>query len=271
MTTNHEWLGDEQAIRDVLARYWRGIDRRDVALVQSSYHPDAYDDHGYCKGPIGGFLESLEGGVWDFFENTHHFAGHTDIEPLADGRAQAESYAEAHHLRRREDGLFDDLVYGLRYVDHFERREGIWRIGHRVCVWDWARIDPVGGIPLPTSYFRGRHSHEDPVYAHPRNPGRRISPEDLIAKQACYTALARYARGVDRCDPDLVGMQLSLRGPRRSRRLSGGCGGLHRLGQADRDGPVQLHDAQARKLPDRDRRRSRLRGDLRDRASHPGG
>ena len=39
-------LGDQQAIRDVLARYWRGIDRGDADLVRSTYHPDARDAHG---------------------------------------------------------------------------------------------------------------------------------------------------------------------------------------------------------------------------------
>ena len=58
-------LGDEQAIRDVLARYWRGIDRRDPELVLGTYHPGAYDDHGYYKGPVEGFVDSLAPGVWD--------------------------------------------------------------------------------------------------------------------------------------------------------------------------------------------------------------
>ncbi|MEE8165837.1 MAG: nuclear transport factor 2 family protein [Myxococcota bacterium] len=204
MDARIERLGDEQAIRDVLARYWRGIDRRDVALVESSYHPDAYDDHGYYKGPIPGFVESLEPGVWAYFENTQHFSGHIAVEFVDRDRANAESYAEAHHIHRKEDGSFEDLVYGLRYVDRFACRDGEWRIAHRVCTWDWHRIDATGGIPLGDGYFRGYHSHQDPVYQHPRSVGRRVGPDALVAKQACYDTLMRYARGVDRCDPELV-------------------------------------------------------------------
>jgi len=199
-------LADEWAIRDTLARYWRGVDRRDAALVASTYHPGAYDDHGYYKGPVEGFVETLQPGVWNYFENTQHFSGHiaVELDPSDPDRARVESYAEAHHIRRQDDGGCQDLVYGLRYVDRFSRRNGEWRIANRVCTWDWARSDPTGGIPLPDTYYRGHHSKEDPVFAHPVSVGTHASPQGLIAKQACYDTLMRYARGVDRCDPELV-------------------------------------------------------------------
>ncbi|MEZ4331736.1 MAG: nuclear transport factor 2 family protein [Myxococcota bacterium] len=202
-------LGDEQAIRDVLARYWRGIDRRDPALVLGTYHPGAFDDHGYYKGPVEGFVETLVPGVWSHFANTQHFAGNLQIDFAGPDAARVESYAEAHHIQpdpasTGPGSTGRDLVYGLRYVDDFERRDGEWRIARRVCAWDWHRIDPVGGIPLPASYFRGCHSQDDPVYAHPRPDGRRVAPEALVAVQGCLDALTRYTRGVDRCDPALV-------------------------------------------------------------------
>jgi len=208
-------LGDERAICDVLSRYWRGIDRQDPELVLGTYHPGAYDDHGYYKGPVEGFVETLRPGVWSYFSNTQHFAGNLQIDFLSPARARVESYAEAHHILLADDGRDSvgtpesgksdrDLVYGLRYVDDFEQREGEWRIARRVCAWDWHRVDPVGGISLPASYFRGHHSQEDPVYRFPRPHGRRLDFDDLVARQACSDALMRYARGVDRCDPELV-------------------------------------------------------------------
>lgn len=197
-------LGDEQAIRDQLARYWRGIDRRDPALVRDTYHPGAWDDHGYFRGAVEGFLETLPAAVWPSFETTQHFAGQIGLDWLAPDVCRAESYAEAHHVRTEPDGTKSDRVYGLRYVDRFERRGGEWRIAHRVCTWDWARIDAYAGIPLPTTYRRGARLADDPVATHPRRDGRRVGERDLIAKQACLEVLARYARGVDRCDPELV-------------------------------------------------------------------
>ena len=199
-------LAAEWAIRDTLARYWRGIDRRDVALVESTYHASAWDDHGYVKGPVEAFVATLAPSVWAHFERTQHFSGHiaVELDPARPDRAIAESYAEAHHLRRQDDGSMQDLVYGLRYVDVFALRDGEWRIDHRVCTWDWVRTDPCGAIPLPETYFRGPVSREDPVFRHPVHVGRPDDPETLAIKQACSDTLARYARGVDRCDPALV-------------------------------------------------------------------
>ncbi|MFK7894687.1 MAG: nuclear transport factor 2 family protein [Myxococcota bacterium] len=206
MTDRLARLADEWAIRDTLARYWRGIDRQDAALVESTYHPDAYDDHGYYKGPIKGFIEGLPSSVWAFFEKTQHFAGHIaiDLDASNPDRAVAESYAEAHHIRHDENGVGHDLVYGLRYVDVFERREGEWRVAHRVCTWDWSRADEGIGMPLPETYFRGLQSADDPAFAQPVRVGRPDSARVLAIKQACHDTLARYARGVDRCDTDLV-------------------------------------------------------------------
>lgn len=39
-------LLDREAIRDCLARYCRGVDRLDRALLLSTYWPGAEDDHG---------------------------------------------------------------------------------------------------------------------------------------------------------------------------------------------------------------------------------
>lgn len=197
-------LGNQQAIRDVLARYWRGIDRCDPELVRSTYHPDAYDDHGYYKGGIDGFIESLPTVVWPTFHRTQHFSGHIAVELESEVLARAESYAEAHHILVADDGGMRDLVYGLRYIDRFEARNGEWRIAHRICTWDWQRTDEGLGLPLDAGYFRGSRDSTDPVFQHPRRTGTPPSADELIAKRACSDALARYARGIDRCDPELV-------------------------------------------------------------------
>jgi hypothetical protein len=45
-------LLDRQEIADVVARYCRGIDRRDFDLVRACYHPDGADRHTGFSGGI---------------------------------------------------------------------------------------------------------------------------------------------------------------------------------------------------------------------------
>jgi hypothetical protein len=44
------WVVAQQQTRDACYRYCRGVDRRDVELVRSCYHPDATDHHGEYHG-----------------------------------------------------------------------------------------------------------------------------------------------------------------------------------------------------------------------------
>ena len=43
-----------------------------------------------------------------------------------------------------------DDVFGIRYVDRFEKRDDRWLIAHRVVATEWRRVDPV-----PASGSRG--------------------------------------------------------------------------------------------------------------------
>lgn len=138
-----EELLDRQQIADVIHRYARGIDRLDLELVRSCYHPDAYDDHGALQGNVDEFLA----GAADFLPRwtaTQHFMGNMLIE-LDGERARAETYAVAYHRREDAEGNGRDDVMGIRYVDRFEKRHGEWRIAHRVIAMEWRRVDPVAG------------------------------------------------------------------------------------------------------------------------------
>jgi len=138
----------KQEIQDVIYRYARGIDRLDFDLVRSCYHPDAFDDHGMFQGNVDAFIEYVE----DFLPRyvvTQHFMGNLLIEVDGDS-ARAETYAVAYHRKELADGSGKDDVFGIRYVDRFERRAGEWKIAHRVVASEWRRVDPV-----PAGKIRG--------------------------------------------------------------------------------------------------------------------
>ena len=159
------WLVDERAIRVVLLRYCRGVDRMDRDLVRSCYHDDAVDDHGTFRGTADEYVE------WAFrllgrYRTTMHFLGNMLIEPdETDGdRAFAETYGIAIH-RSDDPDPRRNLRIGFRYIDRFERRAGEWRIAQRVCTTEWVDVDdPERRWPLADDITQGRRDRNDPVY-----------------------------------------------------------------------------------------------------------
>ena len=53
-------LLDKEAIRDVVYRYCRAIDRHDLEALRNCYHADATDDHGSFRGTIDEYLVWVE-------------------------------------------------------------------------------------------------------------------------------------------------------------------------------------------------------------------
>lgn len=142
-TTGIETLIARQQIADVIYRYARGIDRMDFELVRSCYHPDAYDDHGAFAGTVEEFIEAA-GAFLQRWTATQHFMGNMLIEVDGDV-ARAETYAVAYHRREDTHGNGKDDIMGIRYVDRFEKRAGVWKIAYRVVANEWRRVDPVAG------------------------------------------------------------------------------------------------------------------------------
>jgi ketosteroid isomerase-like protein len=129
---------DKAALRDLALRYARAIDRRDAELLRSCYHDDAIDHHGNVfKGTREEFI-SWQPDIMGQFEVTAHYMLNTDYR-LDGDKAQGELYFIAYH---RTTANAESIVGG-RYLDHYEKRDGTWRIAHRAIVWDFARENPV--------------------------------------------------------------------------------------------------------------------------------
>ena len=168
-------LADKDAIRDVLMRYCRGVDRLDAELLRDCYHADSTDDHGHWKGNGHDFSEFIVASLAARAHHTTHSVANVLIEfDEDDGRdggdgdvAHVESYAMA-FLRRTEAGAEWLDQFAGRYLDRFERRAGTWRIARRVVVHDWSvttKLDPSTSFPLPMEGFtQGRRDRSDLVY-----------------------------------------------------------------------------------------------------------
>jgi hypothetical protein len=157
-----------QEILDVLYRYCRAFDRVDQALLASTYHPDAFDDHGgFYSGPATGFIDLMPKLV-EKSERTFHVIMNVLIEFDSTSSANVESYslAFARVVDADTNGRFDRCTQ-LRYVDRFERRAGKWRIAKRVAVYDSARTEPVNEYTaeFPPRTLRGTRDRSDPSYS----------------------------------------------------------------------------------------------------------
>ncbi|MBM3658832.1 MAG: nuclear transport factor 2 family protein [Actinobacteria bacterium] len=169
-------LRAEAQIRRVLARYARGIDRLDLDLVRSCYHPDATDSHGSFAGTVDEFVTWVER-VLRRYDLTMHLLGSPLIELApasgADGPtvAAVETPGIAFH-RAAEGPPEQNLVTGFRFLDRFECRAGAWRIARRVATTEWSRIDrPDDWWPIPDGMLQGRRDRTDAVYDLLRDTG----------------------------------------------------------------------------------------------------
>ena len=139
--TRTEHLLARLEIEALLVRYCRGVDRCDVELMKTCFHPDAIDDHGFFSGPADVFAEQAAENLPKRFSSTKHFLTNVHLE-LAGDHARSESYVLA-LFRIDEEGVRSDLTISARYLDALERRNGEWRITHRTLVNDETRIDRV--------------------------------------------------------------------------------------------------------------------------------
>jgi hypothetical protein len=137
-----EQLLDREAIRSVLYRYCRAIDRRDAPLLESVYWDGANEWHGGYRGSAAGFRELAMQGPGSF-EVMRHSLGTINID-LDGDVAYSEAYFVASGvLRERRDGERMLRVHEGRYLDKFERRRGEWRITRRTVVKDFIDLRPL--------------------------------------------------------------------------------------------------------------------------------
>ena len=165
-------LLDKQAIRDVLARYCRGVDRCDAALISSCYHPDARDNHA-SRSFTG---ETVGAGIVEWMSEamemtTHHIT--TQTIRIHGDMAGCESYYTGIHTPKGPDRRL--LLTCGRYVDRFERRDGDWRIIDRVVVLEAAHSLPAKDAVTGLDGEPARRDRNDPSYMALGSPAVRLA------------------------------------------------------------------------------------------------
>ena len=157
-------LAAREAIRSVLYRYCRGIDRLDRALVRSCYHDDATDEHGSFSGSVEEYLD------WSFslladYDMTWHVIHNVTIE-VRGSTARTESYGVSLH-RSGDPSPRRNLTTGFRFLDVFECRDGDWRLASRRAVTDWtSENDQAAYWNVPPHLLQGARDATDASVDH---------------------------------------------------------------------------------------------------------
>ena len=162
-------LLDKDAIRDLVLRYSRAVDRQDFDLLHALYTDDAMEpDHGgFFKGTAKDYIAWLKEVMPRLGITTHNVTNHL-IALDGEGQAQGEVYVFAYHRVPADGGGWEDLVHGMRYLDHYAKgTDGQWRFARRTVTVDWKQIRPCSwdpAAPHAVDALKGTHDAADPSY-----------------------------------------------------------------------------------------------------------
>ncbi len=173
-------IADRHEIWQVLQRYGRAMDRMDRELARSCYFDDAIDDHGRFVGAVEDFFDWAEEAT-KRANVTHHGLMNHHCELKGD-----DAYAETYFLSIRVLPQAPHMMSMGRYIDHFQRRGGEWRIANRVVIveksFSLQAAEAPASIPssnsIPGDAPISARNHTDVSYdrpPRPRRPGKRQS------------------------------------------------------------------------------------------------
>jgi hypothetical protein len=143
-----------EALHSLAASYAAGVDRRQLDLFLSAFHPGATlavhrpqarsdDEPRLMRGhaEIGRVVELIAR-----YPRTFHLLGQGRYEVDRD-RASGEVYCVAHHYVPGDEGARDHVMY-IRYEDVYSRDHGgTWKIDRRDVRTDWTETREVHDAP----------------------------------------------------------------------------------------------------------------------------
>lgn len=162
-----EKLVAKSEIEDCLKRYARGVDRRDWDMVRGCFHDDATDHHGEFYGTGEQFIDWVSARHADVPFSMHYLLNCL-VEFTSDHVAAVETYFWA--IQRRETIQPDGSVKGTdfevfgRYMDRFEKREGVWRVAGRKVAYDSTSQSPSTNHLRQLVGVLGKRDQTDPVF-----------------------------------------------------------------------------------------------------------
>jgi ketosteroid isomerase-like protein len=166
-------LLDRDEIWQVLQRFARGVDRMDRELLHTCYFDDAIEDHSMFVGGVQDFCVWVDQ-VSLMYEWTHHGLQTHNCDLQGD-----DAYCETYFQFTGKNAKPPHFLAKGRYIDHFQRRNGEWRIANRVTLVEghFALFDSDVPMNLPCKYSDDKprpatRDRNDTSYQRPPSPRR---------------------------------------------------------------------------------------------------
>lgn len=171
---------DRTEIVETIARYARGIDRRDWALVRSVFFDDATSHHGDFKGSPDEFVSWISERHATIARSGHYLCN-CAVDFVSANQAVVETYfiarmrmgpnAGGHRTMLAKDDPDErnvDLIVEVcgRYADRFENRHGEWRIAQRITIFDFSDSHSAPALRDNPAWAHGVRGPDDPLYRH---------------------------------------------------------------------------------------------------------
>lgn len=160
-----EQVEAKQALHTLNTRFSRALDRMDRSLMKSLWADGAQVDIGIHQGDAQDFAVAVttdDGRL----ERTFSSISNEYFEVEGD-QAKGELYV-INVSTVVEEGEKTDLLIGGRYLDHYQKIDGDWKIFSRTFVHDWNMSHPTTAIWDEGLFgmikLRGTRDKSDPVY-----------------------------------------------------------------------------------------------------------
>jgi hypothetical protein len=160
-------MADRMEIQHRIYQFGRAVDRYDPESARSAFWPDAFDNHGVYQGDVDGLFKWI-GERHASLEFSYHHVGNIFIEFADDDNAFAESYVftwQSTAPKQPDGSPGPQMMAAGRYVDHFQRRDGRWRILRRTSFGDsfaTVNLADMGGMLAHPGWARGSRDENDP-------------------------------------------------------------------------------------------------------------
>ncbi|MET0363210.1 MAG: nuclear transport factor 2 family protein [Sphingobium sp.] len=160
-------LLDRQDIYDCLVRMSRGTDRADRELFLTAFHADAV----IAAGPFVGSPEDLFDWSAQLQEMAHKATYHILLNHSCEIDGDS-AHAETYYLYIAQNRDETNLFAGGRYLDRFERRDGVWGLIVRNNSIEWSSVvaaldNPLAAVPDILANGVASRGRDDISYTRP--------------------------------------------------------------------------------------------------------